>query len=724
MMNYPNFGAAPFGNYIFPPAGGQADYGILHDFYLIGGYSVVDTISDRNSIPIGLSNGGPYSLIDPTGYGSGRRKIGMLVYVQSSDETFRLIPKGYLGNGGTGATGTIQDWLNLPAWDKAVLLDPAAQDIRNDTETGFSGPPDFVTTYGLVTGSGNPDDCWVKVSTETDVTYVAAYEISANVYGGTGSKEILSYKEDVTYLLKFPSTNTGPATISIDNFAQTGIKKQTPFGLSDLSAGDILTDIIYPAFYDGTYFQIPVPTPSLSIYGPDGSTLTTGATGIQFTGTGVSASAVGGFVTVDITGGSGGGSPLGVYGTAGNLLTAGATGIQFIGVGVSSGASGDYVTVEIGQYTYPTDLTVSIQPGKTFGRYVNGQTIPAQGKTPAEVIVLAINEPIGPTVNLNATPDTIPFYTATQNIGISFSYVINTLNATVASVLLRRRRGTGSWTNLTTDVNLTSFTDTITNSPASDTTNVQYEYTVTDSQGATTTATDTVTFISYVPPTITISVTAADTPLASPETNLAREIGNVNSNITGTVTINSPNATLQTYSIQYQLNGSGSFTQIQSGAISGSPFTIPSYNHNDPALQSATSLVYKIEIVDVYDNNFSANSTVNFYYLIFNGPSAAIPSTSANVRALDRVFVTSPPFNLLTGTTYNNFTVAMPDTKSLVQVLDLDALNANITANYVAGLSTFNVDDYAGTPVSYKVYTMTNAIPYTDGSHRHQITFN
>ncbi len=423
-------------------------------------------------------------------------------------------------------------------------------------------------------------------------------------------------------------------------------------------------------------------------------------------------------------GGSGGGSPLGVYGTAGNLLTAGATGIQFLGIGVSSGASGDYVTVEIGQYTYPTDLTVSIQPGKTFGRYENGDTIPAQGKTPAEVIVLAINEPIGPTVNLNATPDTIPFYTATQNIAVSFSYVINTLNATVASVLLRRRRGTGSWTTLTTDVNLTSFTDTITNSPPGDTTNVQYEYTVTDSQGATTTATDTVTFISYVPPTITISVTAADTPLASPETNLAREIGNVNSNITGTVTINSPNATLQTYSIQYQLNGSGSFTQIQSGAISGSPFTIPSYNHNDPALQSATSLVYKIEIVDVYDNNFSANSTVNFYYLIFNGPSAAIPSTSANVRALDRVFVTSPPFNLLTGTTYNNFTVAMPATRSLVQVLDLDALNANITTNYVAELSTFNVDDYAGTPVSYKVYTMTNAIPYTDGSHRHQITFN
>ena len=422
--------------------------------------------------------------------------------------------------------------------------------------------------------------------------------------------------------------------------------------------------------------------------------------------------------------GGGGGSPLGVYGTGGNLLTSGATGIQFLGVGVSSGASGDYVTVEISQYTYPTDLTVSIQPGKTFGRYENGDTIPAAGKTPAEVIVLAINEAIDPTVNLNATPATIPFYTATQNIAVSFSYVINTLGGTVASVLLRRRRGNGAWTTLTTNVNLTSYTDTITNSPASDTTNIQYEYTVTDDQGATETATDTITYIPYIAPSISISVTAGNTPLSIPETNSAREIGNISSNITGTITANSANATLQSYQIQYQLNGSGSFITIASGAITSSPFAVPSFNHNDVALVGATSLIYNIVVTDVYATNTSANSTVSFYYLIFNGPSAAVPSTSGNVRALSRVFVTTPPFNLLTGTTYNNFTVAMPATETLVQVLDLDALSANITANYVAGLNTFNVNDYAGNPVSYKVYTMTNAIPYSDGSHRHNITFN
>lgn len=733
VFNFPAAGGfLPMGGYAYPPTGGDSDYGLLHDFYLIGGYQVLPTIQDRNDIPIITPNEYiPYdpTFIDPTGFGSGRRKIGMIVYVQETDETYRLIPKGYFGNGGTGATGDSDAWLALPPWEKAILLDPTAQGVKSNVEIGGPpySPPYFLPTYTTVNGSGNPDDCWVKVSTETDVTYAEAYEITPGVYGGTGSKEILAYDKDVSYLIKFQTTNTGPSTISIDGFEQTSIKKQTPFGLSDLSAGDIKTDLVYSCFYDGTYFQIPIPSSTLAIYGPSGDLLAAGATGIQFTGTGVSASANNGFVTIDITGGSGGsggGSPVGVYGTAGNLLTAGLTGIQFIGTGVSSGASGDYVTVEIGQYTYPSDLTVSIQPGKTFGRYENGDIIPAAGKTPAEVIVLAINEAIDPTVNLSATPATIPFYTASQNIAVSFSYTINTLGGTVASVLLRRRRGNGAWTTLTTDTGLTSYTDTITNSPASDTTNVQYEYTVTDDQGATTTATDTVTFIPYVAPTIAISVTAANTPLASPETNSSREIGNISSNITGTVTINSANATLQSYQIQYQKDGAGSFTTIDSGAISSSPFTVPSFNHNDVALDDATSLTYKIVVTDVYATNSSANSSVNFNYLIFNGPSATIPVSSANVRALSRVFVTSPPFNLLTGTTFNKFTVAMPATNSLVLVIDLDATNANLTNEYIAGLNTFNVNDYAGNPVSYKVYTMTSAIPYSDTSHRHNITFN
>jgi hypothetical protein len=61
-------------------------------------------------------------------------------------------------------------------------------------------------------------------------------------------------------------------------------------------------------------------------------------------------------------------------------------------------------------------------------------------------------------------------------------------------------------------------------------------------------------------------------------------------------------------------------------------------------------------------------------------------------------------------------TVAASDTIS--SVIDLDALNADITSSYV--LSTFNVNDGGGTAVSYKVYTMTIASPYAS-SHRHSI---
>jgi hypothetical protein len=107
--------------------------------------------------------------------------------------------------------------------------------------------------------------------------------------------------------------------------------------------------------------------------------------------------------------------------------------------------------------------------------------------------------------------------------------------------------------------------------------------------------------------------------------------------------------------------------------------------------------------------------------VIFYSDTASAPANSAGVRALTNKMFTdgSNPFNLNTGTTNKIFTAAMPATISITNVIDLDALNADITANYV--LSTFNVNDAGGTAVSYHVYTLTNAVPYSS-SHRHQIT--
>ena len=108
--------------------------------------------------------------------------------------------------------------------------------------------------------------------------------------------------------------------------------------------------------------------------------------------------------------------------------------------------------------------------------------------------------------------------------------------------------------------------------------------------------------------------------------------------------------------------------------------------------------------------------------VIYYGSSLAVPTTADALTALNSTLTTGPnPFILNTGTVYNNFTVAIPNTNALLNIIDLDALNVNLTSYYnTTHVVTINVN---GTPTSYYAYTMTNAIPYSP-SHRHQITFN
>jgi hypothetical protein len=107
--------------------------------------------------------------------------------------------------------------------------------------------------------------------------------------------------------------------------------------------------------------------------------------------------------------------------------------------------------------------------------------------------------------------------------------------------------------------------------------------------------------------------------------------------------------------------------------------------------------------------------------IIFYGSTSSIPTTSGDVRlSTNRTFTDdSNPFTLNTGSTYNNFVVALPSTLELSEVLDIDALSANITDSYIK--DTFDVLDFIGTNLSYDVYTMTNGIAYSS-NHRHQIT--
>ena len=402
------------------------------------------------------------------------------------------------------------------------------------------------------------------------------------------------------------------------------------------------------------------------------------------------------------------------------------TGIQI----TDNGPGGSFViasTVDPVEFTFPNDLSVSLPNGKSFGRYGPGQTIPATGKTPAEVILLAIAEPLDPTVTLTASNILTSAFNTTGSVTtpITASYVINSAGASVSATSLQfRMGGVGPWTTLTTSTSNPLNYDHIFNADPFLTSTLNYQYTVTDTQSATNTATTNLTPQPYAAPTMSLTVSRTTPGGVTGETNTKREKGNTSSTITGTITRQRVNVPITSYSVQYSLNGSAWFDVpgLSSVSVSGNPasVTIPSTVHDDAALKNKSTLYYRVRVTDEYTTTNSSTTTITFLNVIFYGPSSIAPDATG-VRSLpSKVFTdTTNPFNLETGDTYRHFTAALPNSFSVTEILDLDALNANITANY--SLSTLNVDDGGGTSTSYKVYTMTNAIPYTS-NHRHRIT--
>lgn len=280
--------------------------------------------------------------------------------------------------------------------------------------------------------------------------------------------------------------------------------------------------------------------------------------------------------------------------------------------------------------TFTQDIVVSLSNGKTIGKYVNGQTIPAIGKTPEQVMRDIAIEDIAPVY----TPAVINLADTLTNVNeVGTVYALNTLTATFT------QNDAGALSAIRIQKNGSDITPNGTTSP----------FVKTDS----------------------------------------------GSYILGTIT--------------YQAFANYGAGIIKNYTPSGTP-------------DARTPLVRNINAPQAAENNFASSTvTLTGYYNIFHGPSATAPINSANVRALPNNQLTNAGnvFILNTGTIEKIFTVALPPGKTLVSVIDLDALNANITANYV--LTTFNVNDAGGNPVSYAVLTMTNAVPYGT-NHQHQIT--
>jgi hypothetical protein len=378
---------------------------------------------------------------------------------------------------------------------------------------------------------------------------------------------------------------------------------------------------------------------------------------------------------------------------------------------VASGQLG-YVHLNSG-FVFNSDLLVSLNSGKTFGRYINGNVVPASGLSPLQVIELALNEPLYPTVNLSS-PTTIQFFQTSINNVLNGSYSILVSGATVGSCDLSwRRNNTGAWTSLTTSTaNPLNYSHTTVNI-AGNIDPFNYRYTVIDSAGNTSVDYTNITPESYVAPTLNLSVLA--TSKVGPETNTKRETGNINTNLSGTIVRNSALVNLQTYTLQFLLSGAWTDIGVSTNISGSATYSIPATNQNDSALATASGTAYRIHYTDAYTSGNSTPVDVEFHNFIWYGPSSGAPTNSAEVRSLSgAIFVDGPnPFDMQTGNVDTNFSVAMPNTLTLQSVYDLTASNSDITGNFAN--NTFNVDNASAIATPYNIYTMTNAIPYASG---------
>lgn len=106
---------------------------------------------------------------------------------------------------------------------------------------------------------------------------------------------------------------------------------------------------------------------------------------------------------------------------------------------------------------------------------------------------------------------------------------------------------------------------------------------------------------------------------------------------------------------------------------------------------------------------------------VFYGSVATKQINSAGVRTLTKILESTKSFTLNTGTNNSIFQIWLPSGINIISVIDLDALNANITSNYIS--EVLNVNDAGGNPISGNLYTMTADVAYTS-NHRHQIVIS
>ena len=138
--------------------------GVLHSINSKGGFQEFATILERNSLPVysNANANAPYDgfTLSDDKWSSGRRRVGMLVYVLETNKLYSLLPVGYFGNGGNLGEA---EWDVAPEWERAVRIDPSGGFKKESPSpgNGFNPANGNAADLGI---SNDPNGCWVELT--------------------------------------------------------------------------------------------------------------------------------------------------------------------------------------------------------------------------------------------------------------------------------------------------------------------------------------------------------------------------------------------------------------------------------------------------------------------------------------------------------------------------------------------------------------------------------
>lgn len=170
-----------------------------------------------------------------------------------------------MARNGSGTYERVHDWTtdrDANVKVQASRMDEEFDDIATaltgsvakDGQTTMTGalPMGSQKITGLATGTATTDAATVAQA-QTGTNAYAVDSGAADAYVITPSPAITAYAAGQMFRFKATNTNTGASTINVNAVGAQAIKKG---GTNALTAGDIVSGVIYTIVYDGTNFQL------------------------------------------------------------------------------------------------------------------------------------------------------------------------------------------------------------------------------------------------------------------------------------------------------------------------------------------------------------------------------------------------------------------------------------------------------------------------------------